>query len=132
MRYSPIDENGFRRRGILIAIVATIALLVAASTYAVLSRDNSSSPVASISKPGMLGPPETAPDLGPTNGALPELNPTAGPESFARLVAHAIFDWDTAEAVPMAAYTSRLVAVADPTGGSSPGLVADAATYLPT
>ena len=131
MLYSTSHENGFRRRGILIAIVATIALLIAASTYAVLSRDNSSSPVASISKPGMLGPPKTAPDLGPTNGALPELAPTAGPESFARLVAHAIFDWDTTVAVPPAAYTSRLVAVADPIGESSPGLVADVATYLP-
>ena len=132
MLYSTSHEDGPRRRRILVAAAAAIALLVAASTYAVLSRDNSSSPVASISKPGMLGPPETAPDLGPTNGALPELAPTAGPESFARLVAHAIFDWDTTVAVPPAAYTSRLVAVADPIGESSPGLVADVATYLPT
>ena len=132
MLYSTSHEDGPRRRRILVAAAAAIALLVAASTYAVLSRDNSSSPVASISKPGMLGPPETTSNIGTTTGTLPVLNPTADPESFARLVAHAIFDWDTAEAVPMAAYTSRLVAVADPTGESSPGLVADIAAYLPT
>ena len=131
MLYSTTHEDGPRRRRILVAIVATIALLVAASTYAVLSRSHSSSSVASSSGLDAVGAPETAPDLGPTNGALPELAPTAGPESFAWLVAHAIFDWDTAVAVPPAAYTSRLVAVADPIGESSPGLVADVATYLP-
>lgn len=132
MLYSTSHEDGLRSRRILVAAAATIALLIAASAYAVLSRSHSSSSVVSSSKPDAVGPPETAPDLRPTNGALPELAPTAGPESFARLVAHAIFDWDTTVAVPPAAYTSRLVAVADPVGESSPGLVADVATYLPT
>lgn len=131
MLYSTSHEDGLRRRRILVAAAAAIALLIAASAYAVLPRSHSSSSVASSSELDVLGPPETAPDVGPTNGALPELAPTADPESFARLVAHAIFDWDTTVAVPPAAYTSRLVEVADPTGESSPGLVADVATYLP-
>ena len=132
MLYSTTHEDGLRRRRILIAAATAIALLIAASAYAVLSRSHSSSSVASSSELDVLGPPQSAPDVGPTNGVLPELAPTAGPESFARLVAHAIFDWDTTEAVPPAAYTSRLVTVADPTGESSPGLVADIAAYLPT
>ena len=60
------------------------------------------------------------------------LEPTADPKAFAVLVAQALFDWDTTVAVPLTEYTNRLVTVADPTGESSPGLVADVAGYLPT
>ena len=132
MLYSTAHDNGLRRRRILVSAVTAVALLIAASAYAVLSRGNSSPSASPSSDLDMFGPPETAPDVGPTNGVLPELDPTADPESFARLVAHAIFDWDTAVAVPLSEYTSRLVTVADPTGESSPGLVADIAAYLPT
>lgn len=132
MLYSTAHDNGLRRRRISVAAATAVVLLIAASAYAVLSRGNPSSTTSSSSELNALGPPETAPDVGPTNGVLPELNPTADPESFAQLVAHAIFDWDTAVAVPLTDYTSRLVTVADPTGESSPGLVADVAAYLPT
>lgn len=132
MLFSTAHHSSLRRRRILVAAVTAVALLIAASAYAVLSRGNPSSSTSSSSDLDVLGPPETVPDVGPTNGVLPELNPIADPESFARLVAHAIFDWDTAFAVPLADYTSRVVVVADPTGESSPGLVADVAAYLPT
>ncbi|GEP40107.1 hypothetical protein NPS01_37700 [Nocardioides psychrotolerans] len=132
MRYSPAHDNTLRRRRILVAAAAAVALLIAASAYAMLSRDNPSSSTSSSSELDVFAPPETAPDVAPTSGVLPELDPTADPESFARLVAHAIFDWDTVVAVPLSDYTNRLVTVADPTGESSPGLVADVAGYLPT
>ena len=131
MLYSTVHYDGLRRRRILVAAVTAVALLIAASAYAVLSRGDSTSSTSSSSDLDMFGPPETAPDVGPTSVVLPELDPTADPESFARLVAHAIFDWDTAVAFPLSDYTSRLVTVADPTGESSPGLVADLAAYLP-
>jgi hypothetical protein len=136
MHYSTAHDNGLRRRRILVAAATVVAVLIAASAYAVLSRGHAQPSASPSSELDMLDPTETAPDIAPdiapTNGVLPELDPTADPESFARLVAHAIFDWDTAVAVPLSDYTSRLVTVADPTGESSPGLVADVAAYLPT
>lgn len=132
MRYSPANDKTLRRRRILVAAATAVALLIAAGAYVVLSRGHASPSASPTSELDVLGPPEAAPDVGPTNGVLPELDPTADPESFARLVAHAIFDWDTAVAVPLSDYTNRLVTVADPTGESSPGLVADVAAYLPT
>ena len=47
-------------------------------------------------------------------------------------MARTLFDWDTAAAWALSEYTGRLLAVADPTGQESPGLVADIAGYLPT
>ena len=132
MLYSTAQDAGLRRRRILIAVATAVSLLIAAGTYAALSRGNSSPHVAPGSELVVRDRQEPGQNPAPTNGVLPELAPTADPASFARLVAHAIFDWDTTVAVPLAAYTSRLVAVADPTGESSPGLVADVAAYLPT
>lgn len=132
MLYSTAHDNGLRRRRIVVAAVTAVVLLIAASAHAVLSRGNPSSSASPSSELEAPGPPETAPDVGPTNGVLPQLDPAEDPEPFARLVGHAIFDWDTAVAVPLTDYTSRLVTVADPTGDSSPGLVADVAAYLPT
>jgi len=132
MLYFTAHDNGLRRRRILVAAATAVALLLAASAYVVLSRGHASPSASPSSELDVLSPPEAAPDVGPTNGVLPELDPTADPESFARLVAHAIFDWDTAVVVPLSDYANRLVTVADPTGESSPGLVADVAGYLPT
>src|SRR5680860_1794925 len=132
MLYFTAHDNGLRRPRILVAAATAVALLLAASAYVALSRGHASPSASPSSELDVLSPPEAAPDVGPTNGVLPELDPTADPESFARLVAYAIFDWDTAVVVPLSDYANRLVTVADPTGESSPGLVADVAGYLPT
>lgn len=132
MRYFTAHDKGLRRRRILVAAATAVALLIAAGTYAAVSRGDSSPHVAPGSDLVMRDRQEPSQNPAPTNGVLPKLDPTEDPASFARLAAHAIFDWDTTVAVPLAAYTSRLVAVADPTGESSPGLVADVAAYLPT
>lgn len=65
-----------------------------------------------------------------TPGSEPDLN-TADPRRFARAVAAALFDWDTTTDQPEH-LTGRLLAVADPTGQESPGLVADLRGYLPS
>lgn len=132
MRYSTTHDDGLRRRRIVVVAATAVALLVAAGVYAVLSRPHSSQPVHGGPAPAVASSLGQAPDLAGSDGVLPGLDPTADPESFALLVAHAIFDWDTTVAVPLAGYTSRLVAVADPTGESSPGLATDVAAYLPT
>src|SRR5699024_6572204 len=65
------------------------------------------------------------------DGTLPELPPVAVPPEFAELVAHAIFDWDTAALAPRAAYLERIATIADPTGEETPGLISDVDAYLP-
>ncbi|ACZ29860.1 hypothetical protein Xcel_0825 [Xylanimonas cellulosilytica DSM 15894] len=60
------------------------------------------------------------------------LPPVTDAEQFARNVASALFDWDTTGGTPLAEHRGRLLAVADPTGVESPGLVSDLTMYLPT
>jgi len=132
MLYSTTPDDGLRRRRILVAVATVTLLLIAAGAYAALSQGPSSPVVAPDSALTVPNRRELAPNVAPPNRVLPELEPAADPASFARVVAHAIFDWDTAVAVPLSDYTSRLVTVADPTGESSPGLVADVTAYLPT
>lgn len=57
---------------------------------------------------------------------------TTVPSEFATQVAHALFTWDTASLVMRTDLVEALVAVADPTGESSPGLVSDVDNYLPS
>ena len=132
MHHTTAPDDGMRRRRILVAVVTLVGLLVTAGVYTALTHSHTSSPVDRDSSSAVVGAPEPAPAVAAVDGVLPELAPTAESEAFARLVAHAIFDWNTTVMVPLASYTSRLVAVADPSGESSPGLVADLATYLPT
>lgn len=75
---------------------------------------------------------------GPTDGAM---EPTAAadattiqatdPDGFARSVAKALFTWDTTSS-NLPDLSERLLAVADPTGEETPGLLLDLRTYLPT
>jgi hypothetical protein len=57
---------------------------------------------------------------------------TDDPGEFASVVAAAIFDWETTSGHGVEEYVARLVAIADPTGEETPGLVADLTGYLPT
>lgn len=63
---------------------------------------------------------------------LPPFHPTGDPETFARLIAQALFIWDTSGMVDRGDHVERLLAVADPTGESTPGLLSDLDNYLPT
>jgi hypothetical protein len=60
------------------------------------------------------------------------LTPTSDPEAFARQVAQAIFAWDTTSMVSRADHVEQIVALADPTGESTAGLLGDLDTYVPT
>ena len=70
------------------------------------------------------------PDRRPST--VPALQPTSDSETFARQVAEALFEWDTATLITRTDHVEQLVAVADPTGESTPGLVSDLDNYLPT
>ena len=130
--HSSAHHDGLHRRRILVATATLVALLAAAGLYAALSGPHSSQAIDHDHETVGPGSPDPAANLTPSGGVLPGLDPTADAESFARLAAHALFDWDTTAVVPLSDYTNRIVAIADPTGESSPGLVADVAGYLPS
>ena len=130
MLYSATPES-LRRRRLIIVGTAIALLLIAFITYAAIvhrSASTSRSPVnpnASVDDPIAVATTPVATDL-------PPLPPNDDPETFARLVAEGIFAWDTATLITRTDHVEQLVAVADPTGESTPGLVADLGNYLPT
>lgn len=111
-----------------LVLVATI-LVYLRSTF---SGDDAVAPSAagSPATPGVTDAPGAAP---PTRaGELAAALATDDPAEFASVVAAAIFDWETTSGQGIEEYVARLVAIADPTGEETPGLVADLASYLPT
>jgi hypothetical protein len=115
----------------LIIATAAVATLVASlgACLAFAGPSNAPSPAdrasASHTDPGGGSPPATFSSISP-------IEKTDNPETFAVSVAGALFDWDTSTAIPLADYTGRILAVADPSGEESAGLVTDLATYLPS
>ena len=73
-----------------------------------------------------------APASSSPSGDIPPVPPSDDPVGFARSVATTVFAWDTTAPIPLDAYSDRVVAVGDPSGFETPGLVADVARYLPT
>lgn len=127
----PTTPDDLRRRRVIVVGIATALLLIAFVTYAVLvDRAHSSDTAPTDPKQGAVEPTPVETEPGVTK--LPALHPTSDPEAFAREVAKAIFAWDTAALLTRTDHIEQLVAVADPTGESSPGLVADLDNYLPT
>jgi len=117
-----------RRLIIAVAAVAIpIASLGACLAFAGPTNAPSAADRASAARTDAGGgsPPETFSSFGP-------IEKTDNPEAFAVSVAGALFDWDTSTAISLADYTGRILAVADPSGEESPGLVTDLATYLPS
>lgn len=57
---------------------------------------------------------------------------TDDPAAFAVSVSEVLFAWDTTTPTPLTEYAGRLLAVADPSGEESAGLVTDLTTYLPS
>lgn len=131
MLHSPASDQTLRRRRLIVAATTGVLLIAAAITYMVLTHNDATVPPSTDPTTSVEPDMTVGPDVGPSDGTLPELPPTADPEEFAKLVAHAIFDWDTTALAPRAAYLDRIATVADPTGESSPGLISDVDAYLP-
>jgi hypothetical protein len=118
------DTTGTRWRRLLVVAAGVLVLLGAVVGYAAFAnRDPSSGARPTATSPS------SEPIATPTS--TPALD-AAEPEAFARQVATALFAWDTRTTSTPQSVTEQLVAVADPTGESSAGLVADVANYLPT
>jgi hypothetical protein len=125
------NPDPMRRRRIGIAVLALAFIAAAVGTWLAVASPRTNSPASPQAAPRLAvgNPATTEPEV---TEPLSQLSATSGPESFAEAVAHALFDWDTTQPTPLSDYTGQLLAVADPTGQESPGLVADLASYLPT
>lgn len=127
------DERHPRwRRRLIGAAVAAVLLLSFVGGYLALTKHRTTEVADTAARANGPGAPGTAPRPSREVGALRPMRPTDDPETFAVDVAHALFDWDTTWTVPLSDYTGRLIAVADPAGEESPGLVDDLANYLPS
>jgi hypothetical protein len=132
----PLESPGGRRRiiAVLIAFVTLVGLVIGYAAYVHRSNPNPAGLALTETSPGLApdATPGAEPELRVVDGTLAPLGSTGDPEAFARLVARALFEWDTTLGVDVEDHTARLVAVADPLGESTPGLVADIGNYLPT
>ena len=129
MLYSTAPDDLRRRRLIVVGITFGL-LLISVIAYVVLIQR---SPVARSSQLDVGNRTGPRPEAGatPLNQIAP-LPDISDPETFARQVAQAIFEWDTATLVTRTDHVEQLVTVGDPTGESTPGLVSDLDNYLPT
>ena len=82
--------------------------------------------------PVVTSPGDPAPTGTPTLPALPEVEASDEPETFADNVATALFAWDTASGLMPLDYSAAILAVGDPSGTEQAGLASDVANYLPS
>ncbi|GAB2761776.1 hypothetical protein GCM10027020_12580 [Nocardioides salsibiostraticola] len=121
-----------RRRRLVVVAGATLLILGSAATFSLLTRGSAAErpPVESGPASALLSKADR-----PASNPSPTFPPVligSDPEAFARQVAEALFVWDTDSMTTPVDLIGQLVGVADPTGESSAGLVADVANYLPT
>lgn len=128
---NPTTPDALRGRRLIVLGFGIALLVIAFTTYAVLVHRSASTASAPTGRhPDQPTPMTTEPHS--SAAELPELRPTNEPEDFTRLVAQTLFEWDTATIISRTDHIEPVVAVADPTGESTPGLVSDLDNYLPT
>ncbi|WP_300345737.1 hypothetical protein [Nesterenkonia sp.] len=136
----PEFSTVFSRPKLLAALAAGLALLllVAVGIYGLATGPRQPEPpaptTAQTPDPTPAAPSEHTEQSGSDvrQPVVPPVEQSADPETFARNVATALFEWDTASGLMPLDYTSALLEVGDPTGAEQAGLASDVATYLPT
>lgn len=138
----PEFSTVFSRPKLLAALTSGVALLllVAVGIYGLATGPRQPEPpaptTAQTPDPARTSPsaaterPEADGDV--RQPVVPPVEQAADPETFARNVATALFEWDTASGLMPLDYTSAILDVGDPTGAEQAGLANDVATYLPT
>ena len=121
-------------RGLSILIAALALVLVAVGLRVMApgtARDDIATPAAapSVTPSDIDSPADSSTD--PTAVPSTPVPETTSPDAFARLVAEALFTWDTTS-TNLPELTEQPLTVADPTGEETPGLLLDLRTYLPT
>lgn len=126
-----VEARPLWRRRIILLAATLIIVLTAVGTYlasSTTSRNAEPVPITDYTDVGPRAPAST----GPVIREPSPIRPSNDPEAFAIAVAEALFEWDTAEPLPQTDYIDRVLAVADPAGEATPGLVRDIANYLPS
>lgn len=130
----PLTPDDLRRSRLLVAGIALVLVLAVVVAYSVMVRRTQSAPVVPDS-PGADNTQTTEAnpaEAKPVIADLPAMPATSDPDTFSRAVAEALFAWDTTTLFTRADHIDQLIALADPSGASTPGLVADLDAYLPT
>lgn len=112
-----------------LAVILVVALVAAAAVTVLLLVWTSPAKAPSQPRPAATTEP-TNTGRAITSGDLVDQSGDA--ENFAVSVASTLFAWDTAAGTPLNEYTGRILAVADPSGEESAGLMTDLSTYLPS
>lgn len=120
----------WRQIAVILGCVLTLAT-VAVGIYGLVRGPQSAESTPAPPPPGEFGaiPEEATPVVTLKDRALPHTN---DPIEYSRALASSLFDWDTSLGFLPTDYTAAVLADADPSGGETPGLIADVATYLPT
>lgn len=128
-RFTSAHPGDFHRRRLVVICTMVALVLIASIAYAVLGRHNASprEQESGSSPDSIVWPARPA----TPSAKSPELWDISDPETFAREVSGALFLWDTSTLLTRADRFERLLAVADPTGESTIGLVSDLDNYLP-
>lgn len=122
-----------RRQLVLVATAALAVITLAVGIYGLVTGPGHDRPAPSAgqlrSRSVQSPQADSALDRDPSAQQLPRTDDAV---SYARAVATALFDWDTASGYVPADYESPVLADADPSGEETPGLIDDIGTYLPT
>lgn len=121
-------SDGTKWRRLIVAAAAVLVLLIVVVTYSLFATRHQAAVDTSDVPPTPVAPPARA----AADGEVERLLRTSDPERFAEQVAEVLFTWDTRALATSSVVVEQLAALADPTGESSAGLVADIANYLPT
>jgi hypothetical protein len=119
-----------RRRRLLIATIAggiALLLLVGVGIYGLLRGPAASPPPTPSERPTASSPQAPSPTTSAEPAPIPQNLP---PEEFARVVAEALFTWDTASGNSPSDYAQVLADVAH--GSEADAFVGDVRAYLPT
>jgi hypothetical protein len=128
-----LDSQSTPRRRISVAALGVAVLAAAFGAWLAVTHPRpEASPTTQAAEDQATPRPTATSDLDTHQAPLQQVAATADPQAFAESVAQRLFAWDTAAPFPLSDYTGQLLAVADPTGQESPGLMADIAGYLPT
>lgn len=130
MLSSIASTDGTRWRRLIVAAGAALLVLSAVASYSLLAHAHEDGKAPEAGSNSTLS--QADPSEPPQSTTVTPLLAGPYPQTFARRVAETLFAWDTATITTPTELTERLVEVADPTGESSAGLVADVANYLPT
>ena len=132
MKTPDLSEPRIRRRLIAaLAAVLIVVVLAGIGIYGLIAGppDQSRDDDSETPGPVVTAPSDPVPTTTPR---LPIIRASDDPETFARNVSTALFEWDTGSGFMPLDYTSVVLDVGDPSGQEQAGLASDIAAYLPS